>query len=416
MGMDMDRAFAALGISLGLGLLVGIQRQRSGSRFGGIRTFPLIALLGTISGLLVDKVGGWAVGFGMAVVAGATAVSNFISAKESGERDPGMTSEIAAVLMFVLGAYAAFGSFAVVLAVGVAIAVLLEAKGRLHGLAAKLGESDMRAIMVFAAITFIILPVLPDRTMGPLNVLNPHNIWLMVVLVVGISLGGYVAYKLLGRGAGTVLSGIFGGLISSTATTVTYAKRGHNDPANTGAAVLVIVIAGSVVYARLLAEISVTAPAFFPDAAGPLVIMFVTSLIVSMVVWLVTRHQPAKLDDHGNPTELKSALFFAALYAGVTLAVAVGQRYFQDRGLFVVATISGLTDMDAITLSTAKLVEDGRLAAATAWKAILIASMSNIVFKCGVVAVLGGPRLFKWAVLVAAVKITTALTLILWWG
>lgn len=413
--MEMDRAFAALGISLGLGLLIGMQRERSGSRFGGIRTFPLIALLGTLCGLLVDRVGGWAVGCGMAAVAAATAVSNFIAARSGEERDPGMTSEIAAVLMFIVGAYAAFGSFAVVLAVGVAVAVLLQAKGRLHGLAAKIGEPDMRAIMVFAAITFIVLPVLPDRTMGPLNVLNPHNIWLMVVLVVGISLGGYVAYKVLGRGAGTVLSGIFGGLISSTATTVTYSRRAQDDPANMGPALLVMVIAGGIVYARLFLEISVTAPSFLPHASGPLAIMLSVSLIASMAVWLVTRRQPAKLDDHGNPTELKSALFFAVLYAVVTLAVAAGEKYFQSRGLFVVASISGLTDMDAITLTTARMVEGGTLAAVSGWKAILIATISNIVFKTGVVAVLGGPRLLSWWAAVAAVKITTAITLILWW-
>ena len=414
--MDTARAFEALGISLGLGLLVGLQRERAGSKFGGFRTFPIITMAGTITGFLaMEGLGGWVIAAGLLAVVATIAVSNFLALKQNGEREPGATSEFAAILMFALGAYSVFGPPAVVLAIGAGTALLLYAKQSLHGFAARIGESDMRAMMLFAAITFIILPVLPDRTYGPLNVLNPHNIWLMVVLVVGISLGGYVAYKIFGKGAGTVLSGVLGGLISSTATTVTYARRAAHDPANTLPAVLVIVIAGSIVYARLLVEISVTAPTFFESAVGPLSIMFGVSTLLSMIVWLITRRAPGFDPDHANPTELKSALVFAALYALITLAVAAGERYFQNRGLFIVASISGLTDMDAITLSTARIVDSGGISPHTGWKAILIASISNMLFKTGIILVLAGPRLFKWSVIICSIKIATAISLILFW-
>ena len=413
--MDTNATLAQLGISAGLGLLVGIQRERAGSRFGGIRTFPLIAVLGTVSGLISKELdSAWVIAGGLLALAGLAAASNSVARKEE-DRDAGMTTEVAALLMYALGAYAAFGPAAVVMAIGVGAAVLLYAKEGLHGFTDRIGDTDMRAIMLFAAITFVILPVLPNRTMGPLNVLNPHNIWLMVVLVVGISLGGYIAYKVLGSRAGAVLGGILGGLISSTATTVTYARRAAESPANVGPALLVIVLAGTVVYARLFAEISIVAPNFLDRAGPPLAIMFAASCSLAAVIWVVTRKQTGQPSAQENPTQLRSALMFAGLYALVTLAVAAGERYYANSGLYAVAAVSGLTDMDAITLSTSRLVDKGSVPPDSGWKAILIASISNLVFKIGIIASLGGRRLVRWAALIAAVKITVAVLVILLW-
>lgn len=414
--MDTGRIFEALAISLGLGLLVGLQRERAGSRIGGVRTFPLITMLGTVCGLLgVQSGSGWVVGAGLVSVAAATAVANFLVVREERERDPGITTEVAALLMFAVGAYAVVGERSVALAVGVAVAVLLQAKGSLHGWAAKVGDEDMRAIMLFAAITFIVLPVLPDRVYGPLGVLNPHNIWLMVVLVVGISLGGYVAYKVLGAQAGAALSGLLGGLISSTATTVTYARRSREADGFVGPALLVIMIASGVVYARLIAEISVVAPSFLPEAAWPLVIMFVLTEGLALAVWVSERRAAQALPDQQNPTELKSALFFAALYGVVLLAVAAGKAYLGNRGVYAVAAVSGLTDMDAITLSTARLVESGEMGARAGWEAILVAAISNICFKAGMVVALGSRRLAGPVAALFAVKVAVAVGLIMMW-
>jgi uncharacterized membrane protein (DUF4010 family) len=237
----------------------------------------------------------------------------------------------------------------------------------------------------------------------------------MVVLVVGLSLGGYILYKIFGASAGTVLGGILGGMISSTATTVTYSRRSADNPAHCIPALLVIVIAGTVVYARLLTEISLVAPGFLPHAAPPLLIMLGTAAALAIIAWVLARGDAGRLPEPGNPTQLRSALVFAGLYALVTLAVAAGEHFFKDRGLYVVAAISGLTDMDAITLSTSRLVNDNTVKPESGWRAILIASISNLVFKSGIVAWLGGPRLFRMFAAAGVVQALVALILILVW-
>ena len=254
--------------------------------------------------------------------------------------------------------------------------------------------------------------VLPDRTYGPLNVLNPYNTWLMVVLVVGISLGGYVAFKVFGGSAGTVLSGILGGAISSTATTVTYARRASGQRNHAAAAALVIVLASTVVYVRLMIEVGVVAPKFLPTAAVPLGIMMATAVILAILLWFRAGRDGDELPDPGNPTQIRSALVFAALYALVLLAVAAAQRYFGSSGIYVVAAISGLTDNDAITLSTSRLVEQQKLAPQTGWRAIVIAVIANILFKSGIVAALGGMRLFVLVGALMGAQVLVGLTLL----
>jgi uncharacterized membrane protein (DUF4010 family) len=230
--------------------------------------------------------------------------------------------------------------------------------------------------------------------MGPYGVLNPSQVWWMVVLIVGLSLAGYVAYKLLGTAAGAALGGVLGGLISSTATTVSYSRRSREEPGADRLAALVIMIASTVVYARLLVEVAAVAPRSLYEMGPPLGAMLGVAVLLSLLMWIFGRKRAADLPEQGNPAELKSALVFGALYALVLLAVAFARDRFGTAGLFTVAAISGLTDVDAITLSTSRLVESAQVDTATGWRAILIASMSNLVFKAGIVAVLGHRRLF----------------------
>ncbi|MDP9198677.1 MAG: MgtC/SapB family protein [Pseudomonadota bacterium] len=196
-----------LGISLLLGLLVGLQRQRSESSIGGIRTFPLIATFGTLCGLLAVEHGGWIVAAGLIALAALLVVSNLMLAK-AGDRDAGQTTEVSALLLYGIGAYLVFGEMEVAVVLGGAIAVLLHYKDLLHAFAGRFGERDVTAFMQFVLITLVILPILPNEAYGPYAVLNPFQIWLMVVLIVGISLVGYVAYKLFGAREGAVLGGL----------------------------------------------------------------------------------------------------------------------------------------------------------------------------------------------------------------
>jgi uncharacterized membrane protein (DUF4010 family) len=198
-----------------------------------------------------------------------------------------------------------------------------------------------------------------------------------------------------GQRAGALLGGLLGGLISSTATTLSYARRNAAAPATAALASLVIMIAATTVFLRVLTEIAVVAPAHFRSLAPPLVAMFVACAAISGLKYWRTREHHGAMPEQGNPADLRSAILFALLYAVIILAVAAAKTELGERGLYGVALLSGLTDMDAITLSTAQLTNRGRLDSGTAWRLILVASMANLAFKAALVAVLGGRNLLR---------------------
>ena len=413
--MTAAETLQTLGISLGLGLLVGLQRERVKSQSAGFRTFALITVLGTLCGLMAELMGGWIIAGGLLAVASAMIMANVIKLRGEREVSPSMTTEVAAMVMFCIGAYLAFGHRSAAVVLSGAVVVLLHAKPILHGIVQRMGENDMRGLMQFALIALVILPVLPDEHFGPFQVFNLRQIWWMVVLVSGISLGGYVAFKFFGQRAGTILGGLLGGLISSTATTVSYAKRASHVESQVAAATLVIMLASTVVYGRVLFEIWVVAPSVMMQVAGPIVIMMATAIALAAVVWLRHRHTKAELPPQDNPTELRAAITFGVMFALVLLAVAAAKQYMGDRGIYAVAAISGLTDMDAITLSTSKMAAEGAVASATAWRAIIIACIANLLFKTGIVAVLGGPTLLGRVASLFGVNIAVGILLLVLW-
>lgn len=266
--------FITLGISLGLGLLIGLQRKRTEARFGGIRTFPLISLFGTFCGLLAEGSGPWPIAAGIVAVFGTLAVANWLNAQRE-EREHGQTTEIAALLTFAIGAYLPTGDRPLAaVAAGLAV-ILLHLKEPMHIFVRKMEPKDVAGVMQFVVISLIILPLLPNRAFGPWQVLNPFDIWRMVVLIVGLSLTGYVLYKLVDRTASVALCGILGGLISSTATTVSYARRAKLAPAAQTLAVAVILIASAVSYLRVLIEVALIAPSNLRALLPPLALALV---------------------------------------------------------------------------------------------------------------------------------------------
>ncbi len=411
--MDTLRAFETLGISLGLGMLVGLQRERSQAIVAGIRTFPMISLLGTLCAMLADSFQGWILAAGVVAVVACAAIGN--AARPAEDRGAGITTEIAMLVMYAVGALLWTAPWSVGVAVGGATAVLLHAKAMLHRFAGTIADRDFRAIMQFVLITLVILPVVPDRAIGPWGVLNPQQIWLTVVLVVGISLGGYLAYRVAGERAGTVLSGLLGGLISSTATTVSFARRAAEHPEARRDAVVAILLATGVMHGRLLVEIGVVAPGLLARLGGPIGVMMAASLALALLVMVRTKSRPAPPPSQQNPTQLGFALAFAAIYALVLLGVAAAQGWSSGRGLYVIAAISGLTEMDAITLSTARLADGARLAPDQAWRAILVASMANLVFKSIVAAGLGGRRFARALVPLLMLELAASAALLWFW-
>jgi uncharacterized membrane protein (DUF4010 family) len=386
--------FIQMGISLLLGLLVGLQRERTEASVAGIRTFPLISAFGTVCAWLAGNHGGWIIAAGLLGLATLLVVGN-LARLRAGDVDPGLTTEVAALLVFGLGALLAVGLMPVAVALGGAVALLLHFKQPLHTFVAQIGETDIKAVMQFALVTLVILPVLPNRSFGPYDVLNPFEIWLMVVLIVSISLAGYVAFKLCGARAGTLLGGVIGGLVSSTATTASFARQSRENAGTASLSTLVIMIASGVVFVRVLVEMAAVAPGQFGRMAPPLAAMLAVCFLIAAVALRFTRAQTAELAPPRNPAQLKSALLFGGLYAVVIFAVAAAKDQLGSSGMFLVAVVSGLTDMDAITLSTAQLTDAGRVDAGTGWRVILVAAMSNLVFKAGIVALLGERRLFR---------------------
>lgn len=384
----------SLGIAGGLGLLVGLQRERSKHAMAGIRTFPLLAILGVLSGWLAQEHGGWIVAGGFVAVAGLTMLANWIRARTSDDVDPGMTTEVAVLVMFGVGAILAMGAVLEGVVVGAGVALLLHWKDPLHAFAEKLGSADFAAIMRLTLLTLVILPVLPNRAYGPYEVINPFQIWLMVVLIVGISLGGYVAYRLFGERAGPLAAGALGGLISSTATSVSYARRSADRPQRSEAAALVVTLASTVVFFRVLVELAVVSRSALAASWMPLTAMTFLMILVSLGLFLFGAGPPApEREDREPPSTLGSALVFGLLYAAVLLGVAFAQDRFGQSGAYVVAGLSGLTDVDAITLSTAQLLETGEVDRDLGWRLILVGSLANLVFKGGVVALMGSPSM-----------------------
>ena len=413
--LTLSDTFTKLGIGLGLGLLVGMQRQRINSPLAGIRTFPLVTMLGTIAGLLALRFGGWIIAAALLSLAAFVIIGNLTMAKSGAPPDPGITTEVALMLMFGVGVYLVAGYASVAIVLVGTVAVLLHFKPEMHALVGKLGEKDVRAIMQFVLLTLVILPVLPNRTYGPYGALNPYKIWLLAVLVVGMSLGGYVIYKFLGARTGSIIGGVLGGLISSTATTLSYARRARESPQNSPLSALVIMIASTVVFVRVLMIIGVVAPQQFLALAGPISATLAVAALVAGGAWMSTGKSATAMPVQENPSELKPALVFAAMFALVLLCVAAAKERLGTQGLYLVATLSGLTDMDAITLSTLQSSKSGPFDTNLAWRMILMAAMANLVFKAAIVAVVGNRELFRRVmVLFGIVFVAGLLVLGLW--
>lgn len=413
--------FEQLGIALGIGLIVGLQRQFAESPLAGLRTFPLVSVLGVIAGLADRQfeAGGWVVVAGFLALAAVTAFTKMMLIRQGGpQADYGLTTEIALLLIYGLGVYLTVGDRAVAIVAGGVAAVLLQFKPELHGFVAKLGATDLRAIMTFVLITCVVLPVLPDEAYDPFGVVNPYEIWLMVVLIVGVSLVGYIAYKLYGADAGVLLGGVLGGAVSSTATTMSCARRTAKEISFARAAAAIVAIASAMVYLRVLIELAVVAPGSFVKMAPPIIIVWLSMLGSAAWAWWRTHRHASEMSQHTNPTELKSALTFAALYTGVLFGLAAARHVLGGSGLYVVAVLAGLTDTDAITISTARLVESTgpqSLPPDSGWRMILVAALANLAFKAGLAGLAGRWALFRRvAVIFLPPAVATVLLLVTW--
>jgi uncharacterized membrane protein (DUF4010 family) len=381
--------------SLAIGLLIGLDRERNPLASAGLRTFALVALFGTLAALLSEKTESpWLLLGGLLIVGIMTITANLRAPKKVS--DPGTTTVAAIIVCYALGAIVWYGYSTLAIMLAIVTTILLYFKTELHGISRNLDRRDLISILQFAILTFIILPILPDKNFGPYEAINPYQVWLMVVLISGVSLSGYIALRLVGQRYGTALLGSFGGLVSSTATTLVYARRSKYNQSIIPIAVVVILIANLVVLIRLSVFSAVVSQSILPQLLPILGSGLLLGLGVTVYWWKkINQQNEMPLPEIKNPAEIQTAVSFGLLYAVVLFLAAWLSDIAGSRGLYAVALVSGLTDVDAITLTSLRLFELGKLEATETVTAISLGIMSNIAFKLGLVFFIGGPLLAK---------------------
>jgi uncharacterized membrane protein (DUF4010 family) len=395
---EEQEVFYHLGAALAIGLLIGIERgwkeraAEEGERVAGVRTYGLIGLLGGVSALLAARFGAVAIGLAFIGLAGALSAV-YVANLRRGEEDVGITSLVAGLLTFALGAVAGTGEIAVAGASAVVMATLLTYKPQLHRWVAALEASELKAGIKLLLISVVLLPVLPNQGYGPWNALNPYAIWWMVVLIATISFVGYFAIKLGGARRGTVFTGLFGGLASSTALTLQFSRMARDSAGMAPVLGVGILLACGTMVPRLV----LIATLLDRDLLGPLA---APALVMALLVFLPTAlywRSQAVADPEGastlrNPLELKSALAFGALLGLVLLLGRALREWFGEAGVLALAAASGVTDVDAITLSLARMSQED-LSVRVATTGIVIAAAVNNLAKGGMAAVIGGRRI-----------------------
>ena len=394
--MDDLEIFQRLGLALAIGLLFGLERgwhqrsQSEGDRIAGVRTFAIAGLLGGVSGWLASLTAPIVLAVAFLGLAGLLGVSYWIRLKD--DDDVGLTSEVAFLLAFSLGAASVLGEMAAAAAVAVVAALLLSMKKRLHRWVAGIERLELEAILKLALISVVILPLLPDQGYGPGATLNPYELWRAVVIVAGLSFFGYAAIRLGGASLGILVTGLFGGLASSTSTTLALSRLVRGQDAIAQPVAAGIVIAGSVTFLRILVLVAIFQPTLIAPLAIPMGVMAGVGLVGACLLWLPGRggeDRQDELDGIANPVELKTALTFGAVLTVVLLAVHYLKMWVGTSGVFAAAALSGVTDVDALTISVSKLVGDD-LTAANGAIAIFVAASVNTAVKAGISVVVGG--------------------------
>jgi uncharacterized membrane protein (DUF4010 family) len=406
--LDLALRFAA---ALGLGLLLGIERERKRDAelfFGGVRTFALIALLGAVGAFMERELNqGWLI-IAAFVALSALVIVSYATTAARGEL--GITTEISAMLAFIVGALCGWQHVGVASVATVVCLLLLTFKDFLHRLARRVELADIEATLTFAVISVIILPLLPNQNFGPppLDVINPYKIWLMVVLIAGLNFLGYVLVKVLGNEHGLALTGILGGLVSSTAVTLSFSQRSRREPEMSSAFVLAIVIAWTIMFLRVVIMVGIINRALAASLAVALGCMALAGLLVCLALWRRRAHETGVVAAGANPFELGEAIKFGLLFGIVTIVAKAAEVYLGATGLYLAGAVAGATDVDAIALSMANRAtttpESIKIAAYT----IVIAVISNTLVKAGMVAFMGAPAMRRTIVLVTLILLVAA--------
>jgi uncharacterized membrane protein (DUF4010 family) len=416
--MDAER-FIALLVALGVGFIIGLQREQTASQeqtpaLAGVRTYPLVALSGALAALLAPRFGAWLVGLGFIALLIPLALAYADDLRH--RRDRGITSDVALVLTYLLGCVTTADGVAgslkerLLLCAGTAVAVtaLLTSKAPLHKLASKISRDDLYATAKFGVLALVVLPLLPDKGYGPYQALNPAKIGLFVVLIAGLSFLGYIAVRWLGPGKGLGVTGLIGGLISSTAIALSFSARAKKEPQAAVAAALGIILASTIMGLRVIVVVGFTNPGLVRLIAIPLGVLTLAGFAAGGILYL--RKRNGELGAEGvqfsNPFELSSALKWGVVLSIILVVVKAATDHWGQKGTYAAALLAGTVDVDAISISLSRM-GGKELAPPGAALGIFLACASNTLVKAGISAVVGGWS-FGWRVVVALVGMVAA--------
>jgi uncharacterized membrane protein (DUF4010 family) len=385
----MDTPLGGAFVALLLGLLLGLERERAKKAqplFAGIRTLPLISLSGFLAATAAEK-GMPLVLPALLLTVGAFGLASYLRATEA---DAGITSEVAALLAALLGAVVAWGEVPLAASAAVVVTLLLTLKAPLHRLAGRVSGEEVLAIVKFGIVAVVVLPLLPDEPVGPYDALVPRKVGLMVVILSGVSLVGYLLVRILGGRAGWALAGALGGLVSSTATTLSFSSKAKDAREQVPALAVGVILASTVLYARGAVVVGLMDRKLALYLAPRLAVLFVIGLAFALVQFRRGARRAAEDMELGNPVELGRAVALGLMFAAVILLARVAQAKLGTAGLWAVGLVGGLVDVDSIAVAASRLRQQDLATLDVAGGAYLLATLSNLVFKGAAVVLTGG--------------------------
>ncbi len=388
--LELSLAYKLL-VALALGSLIGLEREyaryrKRGHDYAGIRTFPLISLFGALCAYLGEKVSVWILLLGILLTGALIITAYFVMTRKQAVHF-GATSELAGFLTLFIGILSYYGEITLALVLAVTITIILYTRSILHHFAEKIKEKELSDTLKFAVISFIILPFLPNQSYGPHGLFNPYLTWLMVIFISGIGFAGYVLMKWFGE-KGITLTGILGGLVSSTATTLSFAEKSVKEKKIMRALVSGVILANGVMFIRILIVVATLNRELFLSLFLPVSALILVTAIFSFFFWRKIGQVKSRIH-LSSPFRLVPALKFGGFFALIIALVKLAEVYFSDNGVYAVSLISGFADVDAITISLSQLAK-GPLALETAKNGIILAALTNMAVKGGMAYWFGG--------------------------
>ena len=413
----MSSLLTAIVVSACLGALVGLIRQWSDQRerpgeadFGGVRTYTFWAMLGCLGAAGQEHVGPALL---LVLLGLAGALQIVLIVKNSHPTHPGGTTFAAMLLTIMVGALVYWGHKQTAVLIAATTMVMIGLKQTLHAWTRAFTDEDIRGTLQFVAITGVILPLVPDMAYGPFGAFNPYSTWLMVVLISGMGFIGYLLMRVLGAQAGITITGLAGGIASSTATTLAFSRRSKEDPELSSSCTLAVVLACTVMFGRILVMVGLIHPGLAQALLVPFAIMAAPGLLFSAWAWWTQRRQTDRPDVAAphmrNPLSLSIAIKFALIYAAFAFLIKAATHLDWQVGILPLSFVSGLTDMDAIALLMAKGQTDGSVLANLATKAVILGAIGNSVTKASIAIALGSPALRRQTVWVLGATVVLGL-------